>query len=71
MFLISKRLNVYTEAKNGSHHTTFHTLHIDVDDRGVAVAIYKKLQVCLMCLVGNLTMTCLYLRALIILNMLK
>ena len=44
--LISKILNVYTKTKNDPRHPIFNILHIDVDDRGVAVAIYQKLQVC-------------------------
>ena len=44
--LISKHLNVYTKTKNDTRHPIFHILHIDVGDRGVAVAIYQKLQDC-------------------------
>ena len=58
--LISKFLNVYTETKKDTRHPIFHILHIDVDDRGVAVAIYQKQQVCYCFFVRNLTMACLY-----------
>ena len=44
--MISKLLNVYTETKNDIRHLIVHILHIDAGDRGVAVAIYQKLQVC-------------------------